>query len=183
MLSVIILLVLIYSFYTGFRRGLVMQAVQLIGYILTFILATRFYEPISKYVEMLVPFPSVQQNSDLLFYDEAQSFLVDQAFYRAITFVAIWLIGWLVTKFLSLFFTRITYYNVLNYVNHIGGGVVNVLISFVMIYVLLFILSLIPIEFIQQQFVDNPLAYRIVSDTPFLSKWAAETWLTVNPFR
>lgn len=159
-----------------------MQAVQLVGYIITFMLATKFYEPISEYVEMLVPFPSVTQNSDLVFYNEAQSFLVDQAFYRVITFVAIWLIGWLITKFLAVFFTRVTYYNVLNHVNHIGGGIVNLLITFVMIYIFLFILSLIPLEFIQQQFVDNPLAYRIVSDTPFLSNWAAETWLTVNPF-
>lgn len=182
MLTFIILIILAYSFYTGYRRGLVMQLVQLLGYIITFILATKYFEPLSQYVEMIIPFPSVQQNTNLIFYDEAQSFLVDQAFYRAVTFVVIGLIGWLLTKFLAVFFTRITYYNVLSIVNYIGGGLINLLIAFVMIYIFLFILSLIPIEFIQQQFVDNPLAYRIVADTPFLSKWAAETWLTVNPF-
>lgn len=182
MLTIIILLILAYSFYTGFRRGLIMQAIQLLGYIITFILATKFYEPLSRYVEMVIPFPSIQQSSNLVFYNEAQSFLVDQAFYRAITFLVIWLIGWLVTKFLAVFFTRITYYEILSHVNHIGGGLVNVLITFVMIYIFLFILSLIPMEFIQQQFVDNPVAYRIVSDTPLLSNWAMETWLSVKPF-
>ncbi|MBF6626756.1 CvpA family protein [Tuanshanicoccus lijuaniae] len=182
MLSIIILIVLAYSFYTGFRRGLIMQLVQLIGYLITFLLATKFYEPLSKYVEMLVPFPSIQQSTQLVFYNEAQSFLVDQAFYRAVTFVIIWLVGWLVTKFLAIFFTRITYYNMMRHLNHIGGGVVNLMITFLVIYVFLFILSLIPVEFIQQQFVDNPLAYRIVANTPIISDWAAEAWLKVNPF-
>ncbi|HFI0463366.1 TPA: CvpA family protein [Streptococcus suis] len=182
MLTILILLILAYSFYTGFRRGLVMQAIQLVGYIITFLLATRYYQQIADYIELFVPFPSIQQNSDLIFYNEAQSFLVDQAFYRAITFVAIWLVGWLVTKFLALFFNRVTYYPVLSHLNYIGGGLINLLISFTVIFAILFILSLIPIEFIQQQFVDNPLAYRIVSDTPVLSQWALDTWLTLNPF-
>ena len=182
MLSLIIIITLVFSFYTGFRRGLIMQTIQLVGYIITFLLATKYYEPLSNYVEMIVPFPSVQESTELVFYNEAQSFLVSTAFYRAITFVAIWLIGFIVTKFLAVLFTKVTYYNIFRYVNHIGGGIVNVLITFAVVFIFLFILSLIPIEFIQQQFVDNPIAYRIVSDTPILSDWASETWLQMTPF-
>lgn len=182
MLSIFLILVLLYSFYTGWRRGLIMQAIQLVGYVITFLLATRYYDQIAASIELLVPYPSVQQDSNLVLYNEAQSFVLDQAFYRAITFLAIWIIGWLVTKFLALFFTRVTYYPILSYANNIGGAVINVFISYCVIFALLFILSLLPIEFIQQQFVDNPLAYRIVSATPVLSQWALDAWLSVNPF-
>lgn len=92
------------------------------------------------------------------------------------------LIGWLVTNFVVMFFNKVVYYDIFKYANYIGGGIINLLITYGIIFVMLFILSLIPIEFIQQQFVDSPLAYWIVSQTPILSETAAQAWLQVNPF-
>lgn len=182
MLTMIIIAVLVYSFYTGFRRGLVMQVIQLVGYVITFFVASRLTGELAQYVEMLIPFPSVQQNSTLVFYNEAQSFLLNYAFYRAITFVLIGLVGFVLTKFVSVFFTRLTYYSMFKHIDKIGGAIVNLLITFICVFLFLFILSLIPLESIQQQFVDNPLAFRIVSDTPILSNWAMNAWLSVNLF-
>ena len=182
MLTIIIIIALLFGFYTGYRRGLVLQVIRLIGYIITFVLATRYFQPLSEIVEMLIPFPSVQPNTELAFYDEATSFFIDDAFYRVITFIFIGIIGWVITNFLSLLFTRVMYYDVMNHLNAIGGGITNVFITFVIIFFFLFVLSLIPIEFIQQQFVDNPFAYRIVTSTPFFSDFAVETWFNFNPF-
>ncbi|MDO4432253.1 MAG: CvpA family protein [Aerococcaceae bacterium] len=183
MLTFIIILTLVYGFYTGYRRGVIMQVIRLIGYIVSAIVATKFSAPLSKIVEMLIPFPSIQANSNLVLYNEATRFLVDQAFYRAITFMFLMLVGWLLTNFIGTFFTKVIYYDVFKFANHLGGGLVNLLITYGLIFFVLFILSLIPIEFIQQQFVDSPLAYWIVSQTPIVSEAAAQAWLQVNPFR
>ncbi|MGO4936831.1 CvpA family protein [Fundicoccus sp. Sow4_H7] len=183
MLTIVIFLFLAFNFYTGYRRGLIMQAIQLIGYTLTIILATQYYEPISEFVEMIIPFPAIQQNSEFVFYSEAQSFFLDQAFYRSISFVLIIIVGWIATKVLSILFTRAIYYDVFKTVNRVIGGLINVFVAYVGIFIFLFIASLIPIEFIQQQFVDNPVAYQIVANTPVLSDLATETWLNVNPLQ
>lgn len=182
MLTFIIIILLALGFFTGYRRGLLMMALRFIGYAITFFIASQYFEPLSQFVEMLVPFPSVQPNTDLVFYDEATSFLLDTAFYRVLTFILIGLIGWLLTNFISMFFTKIMYYDLFKYVDGIGGAIINLIITYVVIFILLFIFSLVPVEFIQQQFVDNPLAYHIVANTPILSSFAAEAWLTVNPF-
>lgn len=182
MLTLLIIIILLFGFYTGYRRGLVLQMIRLVGYIITFVLATKYFQPLSEIVEMLVPFPSVQPNTELAIYDEAVSFLIDDAFYRVITFILIGMIGWVITNFLSMLFTRVMYYDLLNHVNAIGGGIVNLFITYVIVFFFLFVMSLIPIEFIQQQFVDNPIAYNIIANTPFFSDFAAETWLEVNPF-
>lgn len=182
MLTLLIIIILLFGFYTGYRRGLVLQMIRLVGYIITFVLATKYFQPLSEIVEMLVPFPSVQPNTELAIYDEAVSFLIDDAFYRVITFILIGIIGWVITNFLSMLFTRVMYYDLLNHVNAIGGGIVNLFITYVIVFFFLFVMSLIPIEFIQQQFVDNPIAYNIIANTPFFSDFAAETWLEVNPF-
>lgn len=182
MLTIILIVALLLGFYTGYRRGLALQLIRLVGYIISFILATKYYQSLSDIVEMLVPFPSIQPNTSLAFYDEATSFFLDDAFYHAITFILIGIIGWLVTNFLSLLFNRVMYYDFLNHANAIGGGVVNGLITYVIIFFIFFVFSLIPVEFIQQQFVDNPVAYNVVANTPFFSDFVAETWLNVNPF-
>lgn len=181
MLTIFILLVLGIGFYTGYRRGLIMQAVRLVGYIITIVIAINFYEPLSEIVELFIPFPAIQPNSNLALYNEAESFLLDQVFYRAITFVLIGLIGGLLTNFIAIFFTRLSYYDFFKYINHIGGGVINLLIMYAVIFMFLFILSLIPIEFIQQQFVDNPFAFWMVDRSPFLSDLANKAWFNVNP--
>lgn len=181
MLTIFIILALSIGFYTGYRRGLIMQAIRLAGYIITFVIATNFYEPLSEIVELFIPFPAIQPNSNLVLYNEAESFLLDQVFYRAITFVLIGLIGGLLTNFLAMFFTRLSYYEIFKYVNYLGGGIINLIITYVIIFMVLFIFSLIPIEFIQQQFVDNPLAFWMVDRTPLLSDLANEAWFNVNP--
>lgn len=181
MLTMIIVIALAIGFYAGYRRGLIMQAIRLIGYVLTFILATKYYDTIATYVEMVIPFPSVQQGSYLAIYTESESFMLDQAFYNAITFLLISIVGWLLTNFLAMFFTRVTYYDLMKYVNYLGGGLINALVTYVIIFIVLYILSLIPIEFVQQQFVDNPLAFWIVDRTPFLAEFAKEMWMKVSP--
>lgn len=183
MLSIAIILVLVFGFYNGYRRGLIMQAVRLIGYIITITLSMKFYEPLTEFVSMFIPFPSVQQNTQLAMYNESMSFVLDQAFYRAIAFVIIGLVGWLLTNFIAMFFSKVKFYHFFwKQADHIIGGVINLVLTYVVVFVFLFIFSLIPIEFIQQQFVNNPLAYWIVSQTPGLSDMAIQAWLQVNPF-
>ena len=99
MLTIVIVLIFVLSFYMGWRRGLIMQAIRFLGYIITFILATQFFEPLSKWIEMIIPFPSIQPDTQLAIYDEAISVLLDTAFYRVLTFMLIGLIGWLVTNY------------------------------------------------------------------------------------
>lgn len=182
MLTFIILIILLYSFYVGYRKGLVLQMVKVASFSLTTLFASSFAQKLTPYIEMIIPFPSVQRTSDLALYNQQASFQVDEAFYRAISFVLVFFIGWLLTQFILAALRPLSYFEGFHYVNRLGGGVVNLLITFTFIFVGLFILSLIPVEWIQQQFVNNPVAFRIVSSTPILSEWAQQAWFQFNPF-
>ncbi|MGF3065994.1 CvpA family protein [Facklamia sp. P12945] len=174
MLSVIVILILAFAFYSGYRSGMIMQIVRLLGYIITYIIATQYFDVLSKWVEMIIPFPAVQPDSQLALYTEAQTFLLDQTFYKLITFLIIWLIGWLLTNVLSILFTKVTYYSVLNISNRLIGGVLNFAVVYFIVFMVLYLLSLIPIEFIQQQFVNNPLIFRMVDSTPILTDFVGK---------
>ncbi|EHR36560.1 CvpA family protein [Facklamia languida] len=179
MLSILVIAILAYGFYAGYRSGLIMQAVRLIGYVITFLLATRYFDVLNHWVEMFVPFPAVQADSQLVLYTEAQSFYLDQAFYKLLTFLIIWLIGWLVTNLLSTLLIKVTYYDVLNLVNRILGGFINLLVVYFIVFMVLYLLSLLPIEFIQQQFVNHPLLFWIVDSSPFLSDFIHQLGLGI----
>ena len=183
MLTLVIIAILAYSFYTGYRRGLVMQAIRFVGYAISLMIAGQFAPQLAKLAEFFVPFPSIQQQTQLSVYNEVASFILDSAFYRAISFVAIAFVGWVITNLVSVAFRKVRFYEVFRLANHMGGGILNALISFVIVFYLLFILSLIPIDRVQQQFVDNPIAYRIVTGTPVLSDMASKSWLDGNVYR
>ncbi|EKB55232.1 MULTISPECIES: CvpA family protein [Facklamia] len=171
MFSLLVIIILALAFYAGYRRGLVMQAVRLIGYLISFVLANFYFQPLSHWLEMFIPFPAVRADTNLALYSEAESFFVDQIFYRCLTFLLIWLIGWLLTNLMSSFLTKLSYYSVLNIVNRLLGGAINFLVAYFIVFMVLFLLSLMPIEFIQQQFVNHPLLFWIVDATPLLADY------------
>lgn len=182
MFTLLIIIILALAFYQGYRQGLAMQLVRLFGYLVSFVLANYYYEDLSKFIEILVPFPAIQPDTNFSIYNEAMSFYIDEAFYKVLTFILILIIGYIVTRVLSIFFSRIRYYDFLDQANGILGGIINLLMAYVAVFLVLFTLSLLPIEWIQQQFVNNPLLYWIVSQTPILSDFAIKSWLIANPF-
>ena len=179
MVTLIVLAIFAFGFYTGYRSGLIMQGIRLIGYIITFVLATRYFDVLSEWVAMFIPFPAIQPNSELVMYDEVQSFYLDKAFYNLLTFFIIWLAGWVITNALSVLFTKVAYYDFLHIANRIMGGIINFLVVYFIVFMVLYLLSLLPIEFIQQQFVNNPLIFWIVDSTPILADYVDKLGLGV----
>lgn len=182
MLTVIVIIILLNSFYTGYRRGLMLQLVRLVGYAVTVWFAISYSGAFARYTAMFVPFPALRPSVELALYDEEASFWVDQAFYKGLTFLAFLIIGFLLTNFIAMLFKNVKYYENWHAANRVLGALLNVIVGYGMVFILLFLLSLVPIEFIQQQFVDNPVAYWIVSQTPVLSDAAMQAWVQIKPF-
>lgn len=176
MFTFFIILGLAFGFYMGYRRGLALQAIRVLGMIVSFILASMFYQKLSNVLEMVVPFPSIQPNSNLAIYNEELSFFISDAFYNVLAFIIISAVVLFWVHFIMMLARPVMYYPVLKEFNGILGGILNLISSYVIIFVLLFILSLIPIEWIQQQFVNSPLAYWIVTETPLLSTYVTQAW-------
>lgn len=180
--NIILLLVLALAFYQGYRQGLAMQLIRLATYVVTFILATNYIDTISSWIEMIIPFPAIQPDTEFIFYSEELSFFVDDAFYRVIAYILVFIFGMMLSKLLSVFLSKIQHYQFLETANGVLGGFINIVLCYLMIFMVLFLLSLLPIEWVQQQFVNYPTLYWIVSSTPIISQWAMDAWLVANPF-
>ncbi len=178
MLNLLIIGLLAFGFYTGARRGLVLQGVYTVGYSLSFIVAKLNYEAWAKQLELLVPYPSPSIDSHLLFFSDKILFRMDEAFYLGIAFITIQTLGWLITRFVGMVCYRLTFFPVIRQVNTGLGGLLSFLVVYTGIFLCLFVLSMIPSAGIQQLFQQSSLAQFMVKQTPYLSHQLYDWFVT-----
>lgn len=175
----IIIFILALALYSGGRRGLILQLILTIGYAVSFWFALKYYELVSEYAEMIIPYPTPASSTDNPFVLYGIEFLydLDLVFYRGLSFILLLFIGWLVTRLLGGLINFLADIPVIRVFNAIGGALVSLVVHYVGIFLVLFLLSTIPLGIIQNQFESSTLARKIVTTTPELSSQFYEWWV------
>lgn len=178
-LTVIILFILLLSLYSGARRGLVLQLVLTIGYALSFWFALTYYQQLSDFSEMMIPYPTPTSTSANPFVLYSMDFLfkLDGAFYKGISFILILFAGWLVTRLIGGLFNFLADIPVVRTLNAIGGALISFVVHYIGLFLVLFVLSTVPLPIIQNQFEASNVARNIVTTTPELSEQFYEWWV------
>lgn len=176
--NIIILLILMMGIYTGVIRGLVLQAIHIAGYIITWIVANLFYSSLAKSIEMLIPYPSDTSANQLALYNLIQNVEFDKTFYNALAYILILIGGGILTRVIATALNKVTKIPIINQVNALGGGVLGFISSWLGLFFVLSFLSLLPITAVQDIFSSNSLAKMIVSQTPIVSDAILKTWLS-----
>lgn len=171
------MLILFIGIYSGVRRGLILQLIYTAGYVITFFTAKEYYVTLADKLEMLVPYPQPGIGESMLFYNELQVLHLDVAFYNALAFLIIIAIGWFLTRIVGHMLSSLTFVPVIKQLNSIGGGILGFVMQYAGIFLILYFLTLIPLDFIQNLLEQSKLATWIVTNTPFLSKTIFEWWL------
>ncbi|EOL42237.1 hypothetical protein RV11_GL002154 [Enterococcus phoeniculicola] len=177
MVTLIIFLFLAIAFYSGARRGLTLQLVYTVGYFLSYLAARHYYKELAPKLELYIPYPSVTENSQLVFFTKEMGLELDQAYYAAIAFLIVLFIGWLVTRLIGIFAHSLTYLPILHQFDWVAGGLVSAALMYIGIFLVLSLLTLIPVDFIQNQFRASGLARSIVENTPVFSKQIQDLWV------
>lgn len=176
LLTVYVVISLLIGLYQGARRGLVLQLLMIVGYGVSFYFAKAYFEKLAQWTQMIIPFPSATENTQLTFYSASQTLGIDEAFYKAISFMGIFILGVIVTRILAYWLREVRFLPILAKSNEILGAIFGLLSNYLGVFLTLNILSLLPMDSIQQQFVDSQLAYFIVSRTPILSDVLTKWW-------
>jgi len=177
MIGFIIFLLLLFSFYTGARRATALQLIYTVGCILSFFLALGLYEQWGQKIELYVPYLSVTPETEMVYYSQELSFDLDKAYYAAVAFVGWLLIGWLVTKFVMLFLRNLRFTRVLED-DWLVAGILNTVLMYITILLFLKVLTMLPVDGIQNMFNRSFTADFIVDKTPFLSNMLDKLWIT-----
>ncbi|WP_125763688.1 CvpA family protein [Companilactobacillus hulinensis] len=177
MLSLLLILFLAYGFYVGARRGLVMQAFFTVGYAIFFVIALVSFKALGPKFEMIVPYPSASLGSEFAFFSTKVGMELDDAFYRAFAFIFICFIGWIIVRFVGLYFKRLTYYPMFNDVNLLSGGILGLIVTYVTMFMVLLLLAMIPVDGIQNALQHSFIASTMIRNTPGLTAMMTGLWI------
>ena len=176
MLSLLLLIILIFAAYRGARRGLAYQAVYTLGYLIVFIVASNKFQELSGKLELLVPYPQPNLESKLLYYSSEQLFDLDQYFYAGVAFLLILIIGWMIVRFIGIFFHELTFVELLGKGGQVAGSVLAVFVTMVALSAVLNLMALVPLDKVQEMIGHSSLAKLLITHVPYFSSKMIELW-------
>lgn len=180
MITLLILLILFIGAYSGYKNGLMLQLIKAIGYVIAFMYAFDYYEWVSEYLFLLIPYPTpfAPESNPYYFYDEHFMFSLDLSYYQVISFLLIFIIGWVIVRVLTQLVSYIVnQVKVPEPYNSIGGAVIGFIMNYIVTFYLIFLASLIPVDLIQDQIADSSLAETMLTSTPSLSESTYERFV------
>ena len=169
MVTIGILLFLLLGIYTGARRGLALQILHLVGYILSTFIAVFGYRAFSKMIEMYVPFPSYIPGTHLAVFSDGQALGMDQSFYYLFSFIVIMVVNWAIVRLVTTVIKEMTKLPIIKQFNALGGAILGFVFHYVAIFFVLYLVAMIPTDSVQKIFEGHTLANWIVTNTPLFS--------------
>lgn len=178
MVTLLILLGLIFGLLMGIRRGFILQVVHLTGFIISLIVATIYYKKLAEHLALWIPYPDI--GNDSLWAVFLNTMPLETAFYNAIAFAIIFFAAKIILQVIATMLDFVANFPVLRKINKWLGALLGFIEMYVLIFIILFILALAPIESIQLKIEQSFLAKLIIEHTPILSSAVKSLWFTDN---
>ncbi|MDQ0256445.1 putative membrane protein required for colicin V production [Evansella vedderi] len=175
MLSFLLFFALVVSFFVGFRRGIILQLIHLLGFVVAFIVAYLYYQDVAHYIRLWIPFPQLSSDSGLTLLVEAFSF--ERVYYNGIAFAILFFATKIIMQIVGSLFDFLAHLPILNMINRWLGGILGFIEGLLVIVVLLHLGALIQIEFIQEHIQNSSFAQMIFEYTPIISNQIKELWM------
>lgn len=175
MLDLIVLIILIFGFLIGLKRGFILQLVHLTSFIIAFIIAYMYYDQLAPKLTLWVPYPNFGSELPLsILFENAN---LEDAYYRAIAFVVIFFAVKIVLQIIGSMLDFLAHIPILKQINIWAGGILGFIEVYLIMFILFFIAALLPIDTIQTALTDSILVESMIKHTPVLSSLIEDLWL------
>lgn len=174
MLDLAILAILLIGLLIGLKRGFILQLVHMTGFIVAFIIAYVFYGDLAPNLKMWIPFPAIGDSSTLNMFFESVG--LETAYYNAIAFAIVFFASKILWQMIGSMLNFITYLPILKQLNRWGGAILGFAEVYLIMFIILYIGALLPMDSIQEPLTNSFMAELIVKHTPFLSEQVKDLW-------
>lgn len=174
MMDVILIIVLLFGFLMGLKRGFILQAFHLTGFIVAFIIAAIYYDNLAEKLSLWIPYPDLSGDSSWAVFLQSQS--MENAFYNAISFAIIFFAVKIILQIIASMLDFVAKLPVLHSVNRLLGAVLGFLEVYLILFVIVYILALVPMENVQTWIDHSSIAKWMVEHTPILSSKLKDLW-------
>lgn len=175
MLDLAIIAILVMGFFVGLKRGFILQTIHLVGFIVAFIVAYIYYEQLAPKLTLWIPYPNFGENGTLNLIFENEN--LEAAYYRAIAFAAIFFAVKILLQIIGSMLDFVSHLPILRQLNVWAGGVLGFIEVYLIMFIVLYIAALLPIQAIQDPLNDSILAENIIKNTPVFSQQIKQLWI------
>ena len=178
MISVLLLLVLAWSFYIGYRRGLVLQIYYFVATVISALLAGNFYQSLGKQFDLLIPYASPQEGQGTFFFPSNQLFQLDKVFYAGIGYLLAFAVFYCIGRLIGLFFNLVPTKKLGGKYFRIGAGVLSVGVTIFVLQMMLTILATVPLAIVQNSLENSLVAKHMIQSIPVTTDLIKQLWVT-----
>ncbi|WP_088103766.1 CvpA family protein [Halalkalibacter urbisdiaboli] len=174
MLSFIILFLLLCSFFVGRRRGFILQVIHLVGFIVSLIVAYKYYGELASFIRLWIPYPQISSDSPvgmILNVLDGES-----VYYSGIAFALLFIGTRIILQIFGAMLDFVAHLPILRSVNRLLGGILCFLEAYLIILILIYVAALLPVELVQELLQKSIVAQLMINHTPILSEWLQEIW-------
>jgi uncharacterized membrane protein required for colicin V production len=175
MLDLILIIILLFGILIGLKRGFILQFVHLTGFIVSYIVAYQYFDDLAPKLKLWVPYPVTSEGSAIFSLLDGED--LEGAYYRAVAFVLLFIGTKIVMQIIGSMLDFVALLPILKQLNRWAGSILGFLESYLILFILLFIGALIPIEQLQVALDQSVLANLIVNHTPYFSDTVNELWV------
>ncbi|ARK31667.1 CvpA family protein [Halalkalibacter krulwichiae] len=176
MLSFLILFILFSSFFIGRRRGFILQVIHLISFVVAILVAYTYFGELATYIRLWVPYP--QFSSDSTVGMIINTFNAESVYYSGIAFAILFFGTKIVLHLLGSMLDFLAHLPILRSINQLFGGILCFIEAYLIIFVLLFVAALLPIDLVQNAMQGSIVVQVMLNHTPFLSEWLKQLWVS-----
>ncbi|AYC29802.1 CvpA family protein [Paenisporosarcina cavernae] len=174
MIDLLILILLLAGLFVGAKRGLIVQLIHMTGFVIALIVAYMYYKELAAKFVLWIPYPAVDSDSRLtLAIDQLD---LDQTFYQLIAFALLFFVVKFALQLIASMFDFLKYLPVLGAISKLAGAILGFIEFYIIIFLLLYVLALLPLEVIQSRMDASLLSKFMLEHTPFLSEKVKEWW-------
>lgn len=174
MISLILIVLLLFGFLRGLKRGFILQTFHLVGFIIAFLVARMYYKGLAGHLDAWIPYPELSSDTSWALFVNNSS--VETAFYNAIAFAIIFFAVKIILQIIASMLDFVSRIPVLKQLNKLLGSILGFVEVYLVIFILLYIIALTPIDVIQEKIAGSSVATFMVESTPFLSKTVESMW-------
>ncbi|UFT97978.1 CvpA family protein [Radiobacillus kanasensis] len=174
MIDLLLLGILILGIFVGLRRGFILQLLHVLGFIVSFIIAVLYYDDLSPRLNLWIPYPELPADSTWGIFLETLP--LENAFYNAVSFALLFFGAKIVLQIIANMLDFVATLPILNVLNGWLGAVLGFIETYVLLFIVLYIAALVPIDFVQSALGGSGIASFMIEHTPILSKQIETLW-------
>ena len=178
MISILLLLVLAWGFYIGYRRGLVLQVYYFLVAVISAFVAGQFYKSLGDHFHLLVPYANPQEGQGTFFFPSVQLFQLYKVFYAGIGYLLVFGIVYSIGRLLGLLLHLLPSKKLGGKLFQVSAGILSMLVTLFVLQMVLTILATVPLAVIQNSLEKSTVAKQIIQSVPFTTNFIKQLWVT-----